>query len=418
MDADRRYLWGFCYWDVTTERWHFGWYDSDCGAAGGMGWAVDGSCCSPCAWFSGRGFSKPDLLCRQSRLCNQCNRTRMFRGVRKCSLSHTHANRISDPNPFPPPGATSETFVCAGTTTSFKIPTATTTVSAGGATIVLNSGGTPVNEPLASQCTEVAGIFPTWCKFLPSYFSYSLLRLRYPAQEIIPPPGVSIITFTGPLTLTPTWVTTVPVPPKSNSPEVTVIGPPGDKNHCNDLDLWTLLFNEIIHPCLPLDVGIEGGLTPLPIPPLGWTGPWTNPIPRPTPPPGGGPGDSNTETSTSTSSSSSSDAACPTKPASLDLPDDSDNSDWDDDGTDPDERRRSVNGLARGKYCTCLAVASNVPFRDPTKPPCYSPFESCNPAAQYYVQHPGGQLHIQQFVSTSESPYVFCASASRGCDVS
>ncbi|KAJ6534425.1 hypothetical protein DFH09DRAFT_1405431 [Mycena vulgaris] len=226
-----------------------------------------------------------------------------------------------NPNPFPPPGATSETFICSGTTTSIPIPTATTTISAGGATIVLNSGGTPVNEPLASQCTEVAGILPTW------------------SQDIIPPPGASIITFTGPLTSTPTWVTTVPVPLKSDSSDATVVGPLGDKNRCNDLDLWSLLFGGIIHPCLPLDVGIIGGITPVPVPPPGWTGPWTDPIPRPTPQPGG-PGNSETQTSTSTSSSSSSDAACPTKPASLDLPDDADNSNWDDDGTDPDQRRR------------------------------------------------------------------------------
>ncbi|KAJ7821382.1 hypothetical protein B0H14DRAFT_2831454 [Mycena olivaceomarginata] len=207
------------------------------------------------------------------------------------------------------------------------IPTATKTISAGGATIVLNSGGTPVNGPLASQCTEVAGILPSW------------------SQDIIPPPGASIITFTGPLTSTPTWLTTVPVPPKSDSPEETATGPPGDKNRCNDLNFWSLLFGLIIHPCLPLDVGIIGGITPVPIPPPGWSGPWTNPIPRPTPPPPGG-GDDD-QTTSQASSSSSSDAACPTKPANLDLPDDDDNADWDDQGSDPDQRRRDIQIIPR-----------------------------------------------------------------------
>ncbi|KAJ6514056.1 hypothetical protein DFH09DRAFT_1433054 [Mycena vulgaris] len=249
-----------------------------------------------------------------------------------------------NPDPFPPPGVTSETFICSGTTTSIPIPTATTTISAGGATIVLNSGGTPVNEPLASQCIEVAGILPTW------------------SQDIFLPPGASIITFTGPLTSAPTWVTTVPVPPKSDSSEATVVGPPGDKNRCNDLNLWSLLFGGIIHPCLPLDVGIIGGITPVPVPPPGWTGPWTDPIPRPTLPPGG-PGNSETETSTSTSSSSSSDAACPTKPASLDLPDDADNSDCDGDGTDPDQRRRrsQVQVILRGKSLTFVRPSCPCP---------------------------------------------------------
>lgn len=85
----------------------------------------------------------------------------------------------------------------------------------------------------------------------------------------------------------------------------------------------------------------------MPIPPPGWSGPWTNPIPRPTPPPPGG-GDDD-QTTSQASSSSSSDAACPTKPANLDLPDDDDNADWDDEGSDPDERRRDVQIIPRGE---------------------------------------------------------------------
>ncbi|KAJ7053167.1 pectate lyase superfamily protein-domain-containing protein [Mycena amicta] len=228
-----------------------------------------------------------------------------------------------NPNPFPSPGAVSETFVCSGTTTSFPIPTATTTVSAGGATITLNSGGTPVGGPLATQCSEVGGIFPTW------------------SLDIIPPPGASTITFTGPLTGSPTYISVVPVPPKTDSPVPTVTGPPGDKNPCDSTNIWTLLFNLIIHPCLPLDIGIIGGITPVPIKPPGWTGSWSNPIPRPTPPPpGGNPDDENDTTSASQSSSSTSSGSCPTQPADLTLPDDPANADWDGQGTDPDRRRK------------------------------------------------------------------------------
>ncbi|KAJ6469223.1 hypothetical protein DFH09DRAFT_1381008 [Mycena vulgaris] len=232
-----------------------------------------------------------------------------------------------NPNPFPSPGAKTETFVCSGTTTSFPIPTATTTVSAGGATITLNSGGTPVGGPLATQCSEVGGIFPTW------------------SLDIIPPPGVATITFTGPLTSTPTYISIVPVPPKPDSPDPTVTGPGGDHNRCNTLNFWTLLFGGLINPCLPLDIGIIGGITPVPIPPPGWNGPWTNPIPRPTPLPPGGEGDQKTQSasmstsSMSQSSSSSSSAACPTMPADLTLPDEPDNADWDGEGTDFDRRR-------------------------------------------------------------------------------
>ncbi|KAJ6603479.1 hypothetical protein DFH09DRAFT_899101 [Mycena vulgaris] len=226
-----------------------------------------------------------------------------------------------NPNPHPSPGAASETFVCSGTTTSLAIPQATTTISVGAATITLNSGGTPVNGPLASQCTEVGGIIPLW------------------SQDIIPPPGAATITFTGPLKSTPTWVTVVPVPSK-NAPAVTVTGPPGDKNRCNSFNFWTLLFGGAIFDCLPLDIGIIGGITPVPIPPPQWKGPWTNPIPRPTPPPGG---DDSTKTmSASSSASSSSETSCQPKPTAYDWPDDPENADFENDGTDPDRRRRQV----------------------------------------------------------------------------
>ncbi|KAJ7291631.1 hypothetical protein C8J57DRAFT_1113502 [Mycena rebaudengoi] len=236
-----------------------------------------------------------------------------------------------NPNPHPSPGAASETFVCSGTTTSLAIPQATTTISVGAATIVLNSGGTPVNGPLASQCTEVGGIIPLW------------------SQDIIPPPGAATITFTGPLTSTPTWVTIVPVPSKE-APAVTVTGPPGDRNRCNSFNFWTLLFGGAIFDCLPLDIGIIGGITPVPIPPSQWKGPWTNPIPRPTPPPDGD-GSTKTTTSASSRSTSSSETACQPKPTVYDWPDDPENVDFEGDGTDPDRRRRQVE-VAHGMDIT------------------------------------------------------------------
>lgn len=135
-------------------------------------------------------------------------------------------------------------------------------------------------------------------------------------------------------------MTVVPVPSK-NAPPVTVTGPPGDKNRCNTFNFWTLLFGGAILDCLPLDIGIIGGITPVPVPPPQWKGPWTNPIPRPTPPPDG---DDSTKTTTSASSSStsSSETACQPKPTVYDWPDDPENADSENDGTDPDRRRREV----------------------------------------------------------------------------
>lgn len=236
-----------------------------------------------------------------------------------------------------------------------------------------------------------------------------------PAQDIIPPPGAATITFTGPLTSTPTYLTTVPVPPKSDSPEATVIGPPGDKNRCNDLDLWSLLFGGLIHPCLPLDIGIIGGITPIPVPPPDWppTAPWSNPIPRPTPPPPGGNPDDNTSTqrsSASSSASSSSDAACPTKPADLDLPDDSDNSDWEDDGTDPDERRRrAVQIVPRSASSGVVQPAVLTYILDSRQHSPWPPLFARYPAVQCDLRCAANQCDSPPIVPQSQSASVlFC----------
>lgn len=106
---------------------------------------------------------------------------------------------------------------------------------------------------------------------------------------------------------------------------------------------------------MPADVGIQGGITPKPMRPPGWTGSWTDPFPIATGEPGDGsePSTTTTGTSTSTSSSSSSSSSAPAcTPAnfaelynSYDLPDDPGNTDWEDEGTDPDyKRKRSLLG--------------------------------------------------------------------------
>ncbi|KAG6886457.1 hypothetical protein C0995_007629 [Termitomyces sp. Mi166 len=171
------------------------------------------------------------------------------------------------------------------------------------------------------------------------------------ALNILPPPSATVVTFTAPLTSTPTYSSTVPVPPKSSSSGVVVAGPPGDHSRCSPTtNIWTLLFGGIINGCLPLDVGIRGGITPSPIQPPGWTGPWTDPFPLPTvgPPPGSEPEEpsssqSSTTTSTSTSTSSTS---CPTLSPTYNLPDDPENADTDTLGTDPDQRRKREEHLA------------------------------------------------------------------------
>ncbi|KAJ6459998.1 hypothetical protein C8R45DRAFT_842971 [Mycena sanguinolenta] len=322
-----------------------------------------------------------------------------------------------NPNPVPPSGAVSETFVCSGTTTSFPLPTDTTTISAGGATITLDRGGIPIFELLDPGCSEVGGIVPTW------------------SLDIIPPPSASIITFTGPLTSTPTWISTVPVPSRSDSPGNRVNGPPGDKNRCNSDNFWSLLFHLVIDPCLPLDVGIVGGVTPVPTKPPGWKGPWTDPIPRPTPPPtsdGSATGTntmSSQSTSQSSSSSSSSPSSCPTAPADLTLSDEDDTADWDDNGTDPDQRRRAVQINSRSdrynprypgniKVCGETVTNTDAVLLGSGSYPRLDPNGPANSLALVSIEVDGppqmGQAvnralgYINQFVTQSLTNYVDC----------
>ncbi len=153
------------------------------------------------------------------------------------------------------------------------------------------------------------------------------------------------MTFTAPLTSRATYSTTVPVPSKSDSPPSTVSGPAGDHSRCDQSrNIWELLFGGIINGCPPADVGIRGGLTPIPIPPPGWTGGWDNPFPLPTGPPGpDDPTATGTKTSTdssSTTTSETSTSSCALQTPVYDLPDDPENSDFDNLGADPNIRRR------------------------------------------------------------------------------
>jgi len=123
---------------------------------------------------------------------------------------------------------------------------------------------------------------------------------------------------------------------------VIVTGPPGGHSRCDpSINIWTLLFGGGIRGCLPADVGIRGGITPTPIRPPGWTGPWTDPFPLPTEPPGPGEGDPDDNDSTTSTSATTSDSTCAAIPtAGYNLPDDPENADWETLGTDPNTRRK------------------------------------------------------------------------------
>ncbi|KAJ7614864.1 hypothetical protein FB45DRAFT_936253 [Roridomyces roridus] len=215
-----------------------------------------------------------------------------------------------NPNPAPPSGAVSETFVTGTSTVIIHVPTTTTVVVIATATITLGPGGTPINGPVPSGISQPGATTPTW------------------NPNIIPPTSVSSVTFTAP----PSYTTVVAVPTASNSPPQNITGPPGDKNSNGD-DWWLLLFGGLVGGLLPVDVGIPGGFTPTAAPPVGWTGGWSDPDPTRT-------STSSDKTSTSHSStSSSSSSSCPSPTATYALSDDSENSDWADLGSDPDRRR-------------------------------------------------------------------------------
>ncbi|KAL0952378.1 hypothetical protein HGRIS_006655 [Hohenbuehelia grisea] len=258
---------------------------------------------------------------------------------------------------------TSTTLVTkTATTIVIPVPKASTTVTIEGVPITLNSGGTPVNSPVPTDISQPNAVTPTW------------------TLNIFPPPNATVVTFTAPLTSSPTWTSTVPVPPQSSSSGVVVTGPPGDHSRCNpSINIWNLLFGGRISGCLPVDVGIRGGITPSPIRPPGWTGPWSNPFPLPTggpPDPDSSPTGTRTDTS-STSSSSTSSSSCPTRTPSYSLPDDPENANWSDLGSDPDTRRRrelrrtiGMNSFGTGRTSNFSTVSKRAGGREAKIPDC------------------------------------------------
>ncbi|KAJ7837275.1 glycosyl hydrolases family 18-domain-containing protein [Mycena leptocephala] len=230
-----------------------------------------------------------------------------------------------NPNPFPSSNAASETFVQipgTATTVIVPVPKTTTTVLVEGVTITLNPGGTPVNSPVPTDISQPSAITPTF------------------TPNISPTKNATVIVYTAPLTSPVTWSSTITIPPKSTSPPVAVTGPPGDHSRCGGtLNIWNILFGGIISGCPPADVGIIGGITPIVFPPPGWTGSWSNPFNLPTA--NSDPDNTKTDSSSSSSSTSStSTSACPIRTPSYNLPDDPENADWSDLGSDPDSRRR------------------------------------------------------------------------------
>ncbi|KAJ7354049.1 hypothetical protein DFH08DRAFT_984259, partial [Mycena albidolilacea] len=228
-----------------------------------------------------------------------------------------------DPNPAPSSGAVSETFVSAGTTVIVAVPAITTTVVVVGVTITLAPGGTPVNAPVPSGISMPGAVTPTW------------------SANIIPQTSVASVTFTYP----PSFTTVVPVPTASNAPPQNVTGPPGATNNNGD-DWWLLIFGGLIGGLLPPGVGIPGGTTPTAAPRIDWTGSWTDPDPIST---------SNSH-STSASSSATSASSCPLPTPGYSLSDDSENADWEADGTDPDRKRDIFSNLTRRDKIRSIAV--------------------------------------------------------------
>ncbi|KAF7344668.1 hypothetical protein MVEN_01627000 [Mycena venus] len=231
-----------------------------------------------------------------------------------------------NPNPAPSSGASSETFVKSNKTVVIAVPKKSTTVVIAGATLTLAPGGTPVNGPVPPGVSQPGAVTPTW------------------NPNIIPPPHASLVTFTAP----PSYTSVVAVPTASDSPPKNVTGPPGTKNKDGD-DWWLLAFPGIINGFLPTNVGIPGGVTPTATPPPGWKGPWTDPAPTSTP----ASRSASQPKSASHSKSMSSASACPRPTAPYALPDDPENADWEEEGTDPDRR----------SYAT--AVPHLVPRGDP-----------------------------------------------------
>ncbi|KAJ6597725.1 hypothetical protein DFH09DRAFT_1399429 [Mycena vulgaris] len=101
---------------------------------------------------------------------------------------------------------------------------------------------------------------------------------------------------------------------------------------------------------LPADIGIPGGTAPTAAPPAGGTGPWTDPDPTST----------STSTSTNSASSSSSSSFCPQPTAPYALSEDTENADWEDEGMDPDLKRKRVVTRAAPRYISVNTCSIQV----------------------------------------------------------
>lgn len=68
----------------------------------------------------------------------------------------------TDPNPHPSSNAVSETFVKTGSTLDIPTPTQTVFVTVGEDILVLNAGGTPVDQLVPTDVTQPNAVTPTW----------------------------------------------------------------------------------------------------------------------------------------------------------------------------------------------------------------------------------------------------------------
>ncbi|KAJ8515252.1 hypothetical protein ONZ45_g7285 [Pleurotus djamor] len=167
---------------------------------------------------------------------------------------------MADPNPVPPPGAISQTFVRSEATVIIAIPTVTVTITVAGATVTVAPGGTPVNGMVPMDVTQPGAITPTF-NFNP-----------------VPPATASSVTF-----VSGTWTSIVAAPTSSDEP-VTVDGPPNDGDDDDSNDSWILalgLLGLFFLGSIPSSVAVIGAATPAPTPPPDWPDPndWVAPPP-------------------------------------------------------------------------------------------------------------------------------------------
>ncbi|KAJ7630437.1 hypothetical protein FB45DRAFT_915498 [Roridomyces roridus] len=318
-----------------------------------------------------------------------------------------------NPNPFPSSGAASETFIqSAGVTTSTiisVIPTATITTTK---TVVI-----PAFTSTSSIFTVVSGTFSTVTTtvVVPASTSNQVIT-KTSTGIVIPVPKTSTTTITlegYPITIAPGG-TPVPnaITPSFSHRSKQYLADSERNSDCvhrssnrnphmvfhdhnpaeeqlssscshgpsgRQFAMWRVWHME--HPLRrhyqrlpPGDVGIIGGITPVVFPPPDWQGSWSNPFNLPT----GNPGDPDDQTtqksqSKSQSQSSTSQSACPTRAPPQGLPDDPENADWSDLGSDPDTRRRRAIQVPLVNLTESVASTNSTPLINNTTAPALSP---------------------------------------------